>query len=83
MTRLPRMCPHFFGQSWCSRKQPAPGSDQLLHGTIDVQRVAVAGVGVDDDRDVDAQADPPGPSVISVCVSRPMSGSPMAVAATE
>jgi hypothetical protein len=34
--------------------------DQLGHGAVDVQRVGVAGVGVYDDRDRDARADPPG-----------------------
>ena len=62
ITRLPRMCPHFFGQTWSSRKQPAaPGGDQLVDRADDVQRVAVAGVGVDDDRDRHAPADPAGP----------------------
>jgi hypothetical protein len=37
-----------------------PGGDQLDDGAVGVQRVAVAGVGVDDDRDRHAQADPPG-----------------------
>ena len=35
--------------------------DQFLHRAIDVQRIAVAGVGVHDDRNADAHADPPGP----------------------
>ena len=36
------------------------GGDQLVDGAVDVERIAVAGVGVDDDRDRDAHADPPG-----------------------
>ena len=36
------------------------GVDQLADGADDVERIAVAGVGVDDDRNLDAAADPRG-----------------------
>ena len=61
-----------------------PGGDQLVDRAEDVQRIAVAGVGVDDDRESRTLMQIRlARSIISVCVSRPISGSPRAVAATE
>ena len=49
--------PHLVFQEAAGRA----GGDQLVDRAVDVQRIAVARVGVDDDRDLDAHADPPGP----------------------
>ena len=65
----PKKCGHMQGKRVIEREDyvqkiraavEARG-DHFLHRAIDVQGIAIAGVGIHDDRDLDAHADPPGP----------------------
>ena len=58
MTPLSRRCPQRLGNVWSSSWiAPAPARSRTAHRALNVQRIAVAGVGVDDQRRRDAVAD--------------------------